>query len=121
MRNPHVLVVDDEADIRALIKDILSDEGYGVAAAANASEARAARASHKFDLILLDIVMPGEIDGLQLADQIEAIAPEVQIIMCSGYSPKLAAGNRMRPGRRFLSKPVSRLKLAQTVREAIDS
>ena len=44
MINPHVLVVDDEADIRVLIKDILSDEGYGVTAAANATEARDARA-----------------------------------------------------------------------------
>ena len=59
MSNPHVLVVDDEADIRALIKDILTDEGYGVTVAANAAEARHARAARKFDLILLDIWMPG--------------------------------------------------------------
>ena len=45
----HVLVVDDEADIRALIQDILSDEGYGVTVAADAAEARAARAEKKFD------------------------------------------------------------------------
>ncbi|NOR66615.1 MAG: response regulator, partial [Woeseiaceae bacterium] len=43
MRTPHVLVVDDEDDIRALIKDILSDEGYEVTNAADAAEARAAR------------------------------------------------------------------------------
>ena len=65
MRNPHVLVVDDEADIRALIKDILTDESYGVTAAADAAEARRARADHKFDLILLDIWMP-DTDGITL-------------------------------------------------------
>ena len=63
MSNPHVLVVDDEADIRVLIQDILADEGYGVTAAANAEEARAARAAAKFELILLDIWMP-DTDGI---------------------------------------------------------
>ena len=47
MSNPHVLVVDDESDIRVLIKDILADEGYGVTAAADAAEARSARASRQ--------------------------------------------------------------------------
>ena len=65
MSNPHVLVVDDEADIGALIKDILSDEGFGVTVAANAAEARQARAKRKFDLILLDIWMP-DTDGITL-------------------------------------------------------
>ncbi len=65
MSNAHVLVVDDEADIRALIKDILTDEGYGVTDAANANEARAARAERRFDLILLDIWMP-DTDGITL-------------------------------------------------------
>ena len=49
MSTSHVLVVDDEADIRALIQEILSDEGYGVTAAANAEEARSARVEENFD------------------------------------------------------------------------
>jgi len=61
----HVLVVDDEVDIRALIKDILTDEGYGVTVAADAEEARKARADQEFDLILLDIWMP-DTDGITL-------------------------------------------------------
>ena len=65
MSQAHVLVIDDEADIRALIQEILSDEGYGVTAAANAAEARAARDAGKFDLILLDIWMP-DTDGITL-------------------------------------------------------
>ena len=65
MSTSHVLVVDDEADIRAWIQDILTDEGYGVTVAANAEEARAARAKKKSDLILLDIWMP-DTDGITL-------------------------------------------------------
>ena len=61
----HVLVVDDEPDIRTLIKEILSDEGYKVINAGNAQEARMARQKNKFDLILLDIWMP-DIDGISL-------------------------------------------------------
>ena len=65
MSTSHVLVVDDEADIRALIQDIMSDEGYGVTVAADAEEARAARDDRNFDLILLDIWMP-DTDGITL-------------------------------------------------------
>ena len=65
MSTSHVLVVDDEGDIRALIDEILSDEGYNVTVAADASEARAAREQEKFDLVLLDIWMP-DTDGISL-------------------------------------------------------
>ena len=65
MSGPHVLVVDDEADIRTLIKDILGDEGFEVTSAADAAEARAAREKEAFDLVLLDIWMP-DTDGISL-------------------------------------------------------
>ena len=65
MSTPHVLVVDDEDDIRALIDEILSEEGYDVTVAENAAAARAAKDASKFDLILLDIWMP-DTDGITL-------------------------------------------------------
>src|SRR5690606_37156625 len=65
MSTAHVLVVDDEADIRALIQEILTDENYRVTVAANAAEARASRKEHRFDLVLLDIWMP-DTDGISL-------------------------------------------------------
>jgi len=55
MSGPHILVVDDEADIRGLLKEILSEEGYEVDVAANAVQARASRARQSPDLVLLDI------------------------------------------------------------------
>ncbi len=54
MSSPHILVVDDEADIRGLLKEILSEEGYEVDVAANAAQARASRARQIPDLVLLD-------------------------------------------------------------------
>ena len=122
MRNPHVLVVDDEADIRALIKDILSDEGYGVAAAANASAARAARASHKFDLILLDIWMP-DTDGITLLREwSDAGEMNCPVVIMSGHGTVDTAVEATRLGAfDFVEKPLSLAKLLRTVEAALES
>ena len=122
MSNPHVLVVDDEADIRALIKDILSDEGYGVTTAANAAEARSARADRKFDLILLDIWMP-DTDGITLlrewSDSGELQSP---VVIMSGHGTVDAAVEATRLGAfDFVEKPLSLAKLLRTVEAALES
>jgi DNA-binding NtrC family response regulator len=122
MSNPHVLVVDDEADIRALIKDILTDEGYGVTVAADASEARNARAERKFDLILLDIWMP-DTDGITLlrewSDSGELQSP---VVIMSGHGTVDAAVEATRLGAfDFVEKPLSLAKLLRTVEAALDS
>ncbi|MCH8943729.1 MAG: sigma-54-dependent Fis family transcriptional regulator [Proteobacteria bacterium] len=122
MSNPHVLVVDDEADIRVLIQDILADEGYGVTAAANAEEARAARAAAKFELILLDIWMP-DTDGITLlrewSDSGELNCP---VVIMSGHGTVDAAVEATRLGAfDFIEKPLSLAKLLRTVEAALES
>jgi len=122
MSNPHVLVVDDEADIRALIQDILSDEGYGVEAAANAEEARAARSKRKFDLILLDIWMP-DTDGITLlrewSDGGDLNCP---VVIMSGHGTVDTAVEATRLGAfDFVEKPLSLAKLLRTVEAALES
>jgi DNA-binding NtrC family response regulator len=122
MRNPHVLVVDDEADIRALIKDILSDENYDVTGAADANEARRARAQRRFDLILLDIWMP-DTDGITLlrewSDSGEQNCP---VVIMSGHGTVDTAVEATRLGAfDFVEKPLSLAKLLRTVEAALDS
>ncbi|MBT8067598.1 MAG: sigma-54 dependent transcriptional regulator [Gammaproteobacteria bacterium] len=122
MRSPHVLVVDDEADIRALIKDILSDENYDVAVAANAAEARAAREKRKFDLILLDIWMP-DTDGITLlrewSDSGDMACP---VVIMSGHGTVDTAVEATRLGAfDFVEKPLSLAKLLRTVEAALES
>ena len=122
MSNAHVLVVDDEADIRALIKDILTDEGYGVTGAADANEARAARAERRFDLILLDIWMP-DTDGITLlrewSDAGELNCP---VVIMSGHGTVDAAVEATRLGAfDFVEKPLSLQKLLRTVESALES
>jgi DNA-binding NtrC family response regulator len=116
MRNPHVLVIDDEADICASIKDILTDESYGVAVAANASEARAARANQKFDLILLDIWMP-DTDGITLLREwSEAGEMNCPVVIMSGHGTVDTAVEATRLGAfDFVEKPLSLAKLLRTV------
>jgi DNA-binding NtrC family response regulator len=116
------LVVDDEADIRALIQDILSDEGYGVAAAADAAEARTALAKQKFDLILLDIWMP-DTDGITLlrewSDGGDLTCP---VVIMSGHGTVDAAVEATRLGAfDFVEKPLSLAKLLRTVEAALES
>ena len=122
MSNAHVLVVDDEADICALIKDILTDEGYCVTAANNANEARAARASRRFDLILLDIWMP-DTDGITLlrewSDAGELNCP---VVIMSGHGTVDTAVEATRLGAfDFVEKPLSLAKLLRTVEAALES
>jgi len=65
MSTGRILVVDDEADIRSLLGEILSEEGYEVVSAANAAQARERRRASDPDLVLLDIWMP-DADGISL-------------------------------------------------------
>ncbi len=122
MSNPHVLVVDDEADIRALIKDILTDESYGVTVAANADEARNARATEKFDLVLLDIWMP-DTDGITLLREwSENGEPGCPVVIMSGHGTVDTAVEATRLGAfDFVEKPLSLAKLLRTVEAALDS
>ena len=122
MSNPHVLVVDDEEDIRALIKDILSDESYGVTVAANAADARQARATKKFDLILLDIWMP-DTDGITLLREwSEGGDLNCPVVIMSGHGTVDAAVEATRLGAfDFVEKPLSLAKLLRTVEAALES
>ncbi len=122
MTSSQVLVVDDESDIRALIQDILSDEGYGVTVAADAEEARSARADHKFDLILLDIWMP-DTDGITLlrewSEGGDLVCP---VVIMSGHGTVDTAVEATRLGAfDFVEKPLSLAKLLRTVEAALES
>jgi len=122
MSNSQVLVVDDEADIRALIQEILSEEGYGVTVAANAAEARSARGADKFDLILLDIWMP-DTDGITLlrewSDEGDLNCP---VVVMSGHGTVDTAVEATRLGAHdFVEKPLSLAKLLRTVEGALES
>jgi len=120
--SPHILVVDDEADIRGLLKEILSEEGYEVDVAANAAQARASRARQIPDLVLLDIWMP-DVDGITLLREWSAAATDgCPVVMMSGHSTVETAVEATRLGAfDFVEKPLSLAKLLRTVERALDA
>ena len=122
MSNPHVLVVDDEPDIREVVKDILEDEGFIVSTAENAEAARQARRQRRPDVVLLDIWMP-DTDGITLLKEwSEKSALDAPVIMMSGHSTVETAVEATRLGAwDFLEKPLSMAKLLLTVRHALES
>jgi two-component system, NtrC family, nitrogen regulation response regulator NtrX len=114
-----ILVVDDEANIRALIDEILSEEGYSVTTAADAKEARAARKEHDYDLVLLDIWMP-DTDGISLLKEWSENGGTGTVVMMSGHGSVDTAVEATRLGAfDFIEKPVSLAKLLRTVEKAL--
>jgi len=77
-----ILVVDDEQNIRTLLREELTDEGYDVLLAENGAQALAMIKEEKPDLVTLDIKMPGE-DGLSLLRKIREIEYDLPVIICS--------------------------------------
>ncbi len=122
MSTPRILVVDDEAEIRNLLHDILTDEGYAVDLASNAGQAREARAASEHDLILLDIWMP-DADGISLLrDWAGGDGLTCPVVMMSGHGTIDAAVEATRLGAfDFIEKPLSLSKLLQVVQQALDS
>ncbi len=115
-----ILVVDDEIGIRELLSEILSDEGYRVRLAENASEARAFRSRTRPDLVLLDIWMP-DTDGITLLKEwASAGLLTMPVVMMSGHGTIDTAVEATRLGAYdFLEKPIALQKLLATVGRAL--
>ncbi|HEX4152887.1 MAG TPA: sigma-54 dependent transcriptional regulator [Steroidobacteraceae bacterium] len=122
MTASRILVVDDEADIRGLLKEILADEGYEVEVAADAAQARSVRAAHVPDLVLLDIWMP-DTDGITLLREWSVTdGYDCPVVMMSGHGTVETAVEATRLGAfDFVEKPLSLTKLLRTVERALDA
>lgn len=122
MTPPHILIVDDERDIRILLKEILEDEGYDVFAAENAARAQQARRARRPDLILLDIWMP-DVDGITLLKEwSESNSLDSPVIMMSGHGTVETAVEATRLGAYdFIEKPLSMAKLLVTIKRALEA
>jgi len=121
MNAAHILVVDDEDDIRTTISDILVDEGYAVSVAADAAAARAEVGREQPDLILLDVWMP-DVDGITLLREWSRTgSPRCPVVILSGHGTVETAVEATRLGAvDFVEKPLSLAKLLRTVQRALD-
>ncbi len=115
-----ILVVDDELGIRALLSEILGDEGHTVELAENAAQARQVREAMRPDLVLLDIWMP-DVDGITLLKEWAATGQlTMPVIMMSGHGTIDTAVEATKHGAvAFLEKPITLLKLLRAVEQAL--
>jgi len=121
--NETVLVVEDEDDLREMAVLILESFGYSVLSARSGPEAFQVWADHTdaIQLMVTDMVMPGGMTGLQLAETLIGQQPKLPVVITSGYSvedisEKLSGS----PNIRFVQKPYSPTTLGQAVRNALD-
>jgi two-component system phosphate regulon response regulator OmpR len=124
---PHLLVVDDDARLRDLLRRYLSENGFRVTVAADAKEARANLASFAFDLIVLDVMMPGE-SGLDLTLALRdpdrpanGRGPRVPILLLTAMAEPEDRINGLEQGADdFLAKPFEPRELVLRIRNIIE-
>ena len=115
MSHANILVVDDERGIREQLEGILRDEGFSVAAVGSGEEALAALSRELFDLVLLDILLPG-MDGLEVLRQARAAGHRTPIVVISGHAGAELAVRAVRLGAAdFMEKPLALERVLVTV------
>jgi two-component system nitrogen regulation response regulator NtrX len=116
-----VLVVDDERSIRSALRNVLQYEQYAVAEAGTGAEALENLKTDVFDVVLLDIKMPG-MDGMEVLRTIKETDPDIPVIMISGHGTIETAVEATKIGAfDFLEKPLDRKRVLLTVRNAVNN
>ncbi|RYY84638.1 MAG: response regulator, partial [Comamonadaceae bacterium] len=116
-----ILVVEDDADVRETVVDLLTDLGYKVLKAADAQSALAVVESGvPIDLLFTDVVMPGPLRSPELARRARLVQPGIQVLFTSGYTENsIVHGGRLDAGVALLSKPYPREALARKIRQML--
>jgi PAS domain S-box-containing protein len=117
-----ILVVEDDAVLRAHAIEILIELGYSVLSAANATIAlEIIDAGHDIDLLFTDIVMPGGINGRQLADEAMRRRPGLKVLFTTGYTRNaIVHQGRLDPGVEMIGKPFTFQELGARLRALLD-
>ena len=117
--NETILVVDDEEALLELAEESLLDLGYRVLTAGNGQQALDVLTREaNIDLMISDVIMPGGINGYELAERVTADHPELKVLLASGYTEKITSSeNYKRFSANLLAKPYSQVELAQKVRQ----
>ncbi|MBI1400820.1 PAS domain-containing protein [Hyphomonas sp.] len=118
----HILLVEDDAGVRAHVEGVLSALGYSITSKVNADEAIAyLEAGGEADLLLTDLVMPGSASVLTLVDVARSRLPDIAVLYSSGYPRELVdQTGRLPPDIEFLPKPFRRSDLATHLRRLLD-
>ncbi|MGY4366455.1 PAS domain S-box-containing protein [Bradyrhizobium sp. LB1.3] len=117
-----ILVVEDDRLVRDYVLAQLHSLGYVTLQAANATEALAIVAAGKpFDLLFTDVIMPGKMNGRQLADELQRTRPDLRVVYTSGYTENaIIHHGRLDSGVLLLAKPYRKSDLARIIRKALN-
>src|SRR5262245_6149658 len=117
-----ILVVEDDALVRTYVTAQLHSLGYKTISAANASEAlKIVESGAEFDLLFTDVIMPGAMNGRQLADEVAKRRSPLRVLFTSGYTEDAVVHHgRLDPGVLLLAKPYRKVELARMIRAALD-
>ncbi|MCK1361164.1 PAS domain S-box protein [Bradyrhizobium sp. 199] len=118
-----ILVVEDDRLVRDYVLAQLHSLGYVTLQAANAAEALAIVAAGKpFDLLFTDVIMPGKMNGRQLADELQKARPDLRVVYTSGYTENaIIHHGRLDSGVLLLAKPYRKADLARIIRKALQA
>ena len=117
-----VLLVEDESQVRAILKEILGDQGYHVLTASNGEEALTlSEEPAEIQLMITDVVMP-QMSGRELAERMTALHPDLQVLFMSGYTDDaIVRHGLLNENLNFIQKPFDSVTVARKVREMLDS
>jgi len=117
-----ILVVDDEIDLLHLAENYLLDLGYRVVIAENAAQALdILKENKKIDMLFSDVVMPGGMNGYELAEKAVEHIPGLKVLLTSGFTSKTIAHNGLAKfSANLLNKPYRKTDLAQRIRQVLD-
>ncbi len=119
MANPAILLIDDEEIMREVISRLLSREGYAVQTAPTADEGLAKLRDEPFDLVLLDLMLPGK-SGLQALEEILEFDPDIVVVMISAYASVENAVQATKAGAfDFVTKPFKNEELLHLIRNGL--
>ena len=121
MQNPNILVVDDEGDFLETLMNRLRKRNIGTIGCASGEEAVRLAKEHPFDVVILDIKMPGGMDGIETLREIKRIRPEAEVILLTGHASLETSVEGMKQGAYdYLLKPIRLEDLLEKLVQALE-